>query len=131
MAWVGWGYWPQVVCEWADQENERLGQRLRMNMHDSQLDTPSSIAASQWRQIVNSAADTAIISIDRRGQVTSWNAGATRILGWSEEEMLGQTLGCIFPPESEQLEREIADAIAHGRCGGEEGWRLRKDGIRL
>jgi PAS domain S-box-containing protein len=47
------------------------------------------IAASQWRQIVNSATDTAIITIDPNGRVTSWNDGAVRILGWSEAEMLG------------------------------------------
>jgi hypothetical protein len=30
-----------------------------------------------------------------------------------------------------QLRREIADAIAKGKGGGEEGWRLRKDGSRF
>lgn len=86
------------------------------------------ITASQWRQVVNSAVDTAIISVDRQGRVTSWNAGATRILGWSETEMVGETLACVFPAGSDLLEREIADAVAHGRGGGEEGWRRRKDG---
>jgi len=42
--------------------------------------------------------------------------------------MIGKTLERIFPPGSDQLEREIAGAIEHGRGGGEEGWRLRKDG---
>ncbi len=97
-------------------------------MSQSQGGNGSSITALQWKQIVNSALDTAIISIDPQGRVTSWNTGAMRILGWSEAEMLGETLHRIFPPESRQLEREIADAIAHGRGGGEEGWRLRKGG---
>jgi signal transduction histidine kinase len=52
-------------------------------------------------------------------------------LGWSEAEMLGETLDRIFPPDSPQLAREIADAIALGRGGGEEGWRLRKDGTPI
>lgn len=89
------------------------------------------ITASQWRQVVNSALDTAIISIDRQGRVTSWSAGATRILGWSEAEMVGETLDRIFPAGSNQLEREIADAVSYGRGGGEEGWRLRKEGRRI
>lgn len=89
------------------------------------------ITASQWAQIVDSAADTAIISLDRDGRITSWNAGATHILGWTAAEMVGQTLHRIFPPESNQLDREIADAIARGRGGGEEGWRLRKGGGQL
>ncbi len=100
-------------------------------MQDDQLSQVTAITASQWRQIVNSAADTAIVSLDRQGRITSWNAGATRILGWSEVEMLGKTLDRIFPPGSAQLEHEIAGAIAHGRGGGEEGWRLRKDGSRI
>ena len=89
------------------------------------------ITADQWRQVVNSAVDTAIISVDRLGRVTSWNAGATRILGWSETEMVGETLACVFPAGSDLLEREIADAIAHGRGGGEEGWRPDLGGRRI
>jgi PAS domain S-box-containing protein len=84
-----------------------------------------------WRQIVDSAIDTAIISTDPAGRVTSWSAGAEKIFGWSEAEMLGQTLERLFPdPEAAtlQLRREMDDAIAVGRGGGEEGWRRRKDG---
>lgn len=93
----------------------------------------TQIAASQWRQIVDGATDTAIISTDANGNVTSWNSGATNILGWSEQEMLGQSLSCIFPEQDPltRLRREIQDAVSLGRGGGEEGWRLRKDGSRL
>src|SRR5687768_6682062 len=94
----------------------------------------SAITAAEWRQIVNSATHTAIISTDREGRVTSWSRGAERILGWTEAEMLGQTLERLFAdPESGriQLGREIADALEHGRGGGEEGWRIRKDGGRV
>jgi PAS domain S-box-containing protein len=100
-------------------------------MQDIHAVSADAISASQWRQIVNSALDTAIISVTHDGRVTSWNAGATRILGWSEAEMLGQTLDRIFPLGISQLEREIADAIEHGRGGGEETWRLRKDGSQF
>src|SRR5579859_415764 len=100
-------------------------------MQDEQQAARTYITATQWRQIVNSAVDTAIISLDRHGRITSWNAGATRLLGWSEAEMVGKTLDRVFPPGSDQLSREIARAIAHGRGGGEEGWRLRKDGSRI
>jgi PAS domain S-box-containing protein len=100
-------------------------------MKNKRPGSPTLITASQWAQIVDSAADTAIISLDRDGRITSWNAGATHILGWTAPEMIGQTLHRIFPPEANQLDREIADAIARGRGGGEEGWRLRKGGGRL
>jgi PAS domain S-box-containing protein len=94
----------------------------------------SPITAPQWRQIVNGATDTAIISTDTAGHVTSWNKGAELILGWTESEMLGQTLERIFTEEDRArrlFERETADALSSGRGGGEEGWRLRKDGTRI
>src|ERR1700709_2332366 len=101
----------------------------------SEGDLPANVAitAHQWRQIVDSATDTAIISTDARGRVTSWNAGAVRILGWTESQMLGETLERIFTPEDQargQFASEIADAIKVGRGGGEEGWRIRHDGSR-
>ncbi|WP_421999291.1 ATP-binding protein [Reyranella sp.] len=91
---------------------------------------PETITASQWRQIVNGATDTAIISTDPEGRVTSWNAGAQLILGWTEAEMLGRTLEILFPGEDGpgRIAREMADAVATGRGGGDEGWRRRKDG---
>lgn len=84
-----------------------------------------------WRQIVDSAIETAIISIDAEGRVTSWNAGAEHILGWSEAEMMGQPLDRLFPDAKQgpaQLKLEMEEATATGRGGGEEGWRKRKDG---
>ena len=94
----------------------------------------ATLTASQWRQIVNSATDTAIISTDENGRVTSWNCGAEMILGWPESEMLGQSLARLFTEEDQArglFGQEMADARAHGRGGGEEGWRCRKDGSRF
>jgi PAS domain S-box-containing protein len=94
---------------------------------------PAEIASWQWRQIVNGATDTAIITTDPRGAVTSWNKGASNILGWEEAEMLGKSLSRIFAEDDQlaQLSREIEDATSVGKGGGEEGWRLRKDGSRF
>jgi PAS domain S-box-containing protein len=91
--------------------------------------TPGAITASEWRQIVQSATDTGIISTDRSGRVTSWNEGARALLGWTEAEMLGQTLERLFEDPG-QIVREIDEAEIHGR-GGTEGWRLKKDGGRI
>lgn len=90
---------------------------------DAQGYRPDAITASEWRQIVQSATDTAIISTNRSGQVTSWNEGARRLLGWNEEEMLGQTLERLFD-DPQQITREIHDAAsldsAAGRKAGDE-----------
>jgi PAS domain S-box-containing protein len=95
------------------------------------MNEPVQLSAFEWRQIVDGATDTAIISTNRTGQVTSWNAGAERLFGWSEKEMVGQSLDRVFTPEGRengQFAGEMQDAVAKGRGGGEEGWRVRNDG---
>jgi PAS domain S-box-containing protein len=87
-----------------------------------------------WRQIVDSAAETAIVVTDTEGRVRMWSAGAMRVLGWTEGEMLGHTLDRLFTAEDQaqgRLQGEMADALSKGRGGGEEGWRVRKDGSRF
>ncbi len=82
---------------------------------------------------LNSALDTGIITLDSEGKVVSWNAGAARLLGWTEDEMRGQSVDRLFTDEDHQAGRfaaELADARNLGR-GGQEGWRVRKDGERI
>ena len=100
---------------------------------ENELSPEAEIAAWEWRQIVNGATDTAIITTDLVGRVTSWNRGASNILGWDASEMIGQSLSRVFAEEDRdgQLRREISDAMTKGKGGGAEGWRLRKGGSRF
>jgi PAS domain S-box-containing protein len=84
-------------------------------------------------RILDSAVDTGIITLDPQGRVVSWNAGAVRVLGWTEQEMKGHHLDRLFAKEDIQAGRlatEMEDAAKLGR-GGQEGWRIRKDGERI
>lgn len=86
-----------------------------------------------YRQIVQSAVDYAIVGSDVQARVTSWNEGARRIMGWTEAEMLGQTLHVFFAPEDVAggaVELEMATARNHGRAM-DERWHLRKGGERF
>jgi PAS domain S-box-containing protein len=68
-----------------------------------------------------------------QGQVTSWNGGATRVLGFHAAEIIGRHFSRFYPVEAiaaREPERELADAAANGRIE-REGWRLRKDGSRF
>jgi len=93
----------------------------------------NDITADEWRQIVDSAIETAIISTDVEGRITSWNEGARRIFGWTEGEVLGETPERLFPEGvgKQAIASEMHDARDHGRGGGAEGWRVRKDGTRI
>jgi PAS domain S-box-containing protein len=59
--------------------------------------------------------------------------GAERLFGWSETEMFGQKLDRLSTPEDQErglLANEMHDALIYGRGGGDEGWRVRKNGSR-
>ena len=53
-------------------------------------------AEQKFRSVTESAID-AIISADHTGDIMSWNKAATNILGYSEEEAVGQRLELIIP----------------------------------
>lgn len=85
------------------------------------------------RQILDSATDFAIVATDLDGKVTRWNRGAENILGWSEQEMLGEPVGRFFTPEDRARGRpqhEMQSALAVGH-GNDERWHLRADGTRF
>jgi PAS domain S-box-containing protein len=85
----------------------------------------SNTALERYWRIIDRAIGTAIITIDAEGVVTGWSEGARQILGWTEDEMLGRSLGRIFPDDQggeAALRAEIAQADATG-AGGSEGWR--------
>ncbi len=68
---------------------------------------------AQLAAIVESS-DDAIVSKTLSGIVTSWNAGAERIFGYTAAEMIGQPIICIIPPEQHHEEIEILSKIRQG-----------------
>ncbi len=90
-------------------------------------------AESRNRQILDSAVDHAIIATDLHGRVTRWNEGARRVLGWTEDEMLGQTVERFFTPEDVAADRpavEMKMALNAGRANNVR-WHMRKSGERF
>jgi len=88
-------------------------------------------AAARLAAIVASSED-AIISTDLNGMVTSWNAGAARLLGYSAEEMTGQPVSRIIPPDYAGQELGVLNSIKSGESlAPYDSIRLRKDNSRL
>lgn len=84
------------------------------------------------RLIIDGVKDYGIFALDTLGYVTSWNAGAERIKGYTEQEIVGQHFSVFYPPEERPQHPEVAlgNATRDGHYM-EEAWRSRKDGSRF
>jgi PAS domain S-box-containing protein len=87
----------------------------------------------RFRLVVQSVKDYGIFMLDPTGHVASWNAGAERINGYTEGEILGREFTIFYPREDVEagkprMELEVASQV--GRYE-DEGWRVRKDGTRF
>ena len=95
--------------------------------------TERRIAEQRYRLLVEGVSDYAIYSLDLNGNVTSWNAGAQRIKGYNDFEILGKHFSNFYTPEDAAAgmpARVLQTAMETGHFEG-EGWRVRKDGTRF
>ena len=81
--------------------------------------------------IINSSSD-AIISKDLNGLVTTWNPGAERLFGFTEQEMIGHSLSKIIPPDKADEEGQILARLLRGEALDHYATeRIAKDGRRM
>jgi PAS domain S-box-containing protein len=81
--------------------------------------------------IVDSS-DDAIISKTLDGVITSWNAGAERLFGYTAKEAVGQHITLIIPINRRDEETAILERLSRGeRIDHFDTIRVRKDGTTL
>jgi PAS domain S-box-containing protein len=73
----------------------------------------------------------AMIVTDPDGVTTYWNEGATRLFGWTAQEMLGRPLTDRVPEEARARMAEATRAIRDGHDFRGEWQDYRKDGSRV
>jgi PAS domain S-box-containing protein len=89
---------------------------------------PNPLAEQQLAAIIDSSSD-AIVGKDLRSIITSWNAGAERLFGYTAVEAIGQPISLIIPPDRRSEEdRVIASLNAGHRVEPFETLRRRRDG---
>jgi PAS domain S-box-containing protein len=85
--------------------------------------------APYWLSALIESADDAIISKTLEGIITSWNAGAQRVFGYTADEVIGKSITILIPEGHENEEPAILARLRAGeRIEHYETIRVRKDG---
>ncbi|MGB6200556.1 MAG: PAS domain S-box protein [Candidatus Acidiferrales bacterium] len=116
-----------------EDERTRAIARLEQKTHALEVKSALQRSEERFQLLVESVQDYAIFMLDPDGRVATWNAGAERIKGYADSEIIGEHFSIFYPQEdidSRKPQRELEIAVSEGRCE-DEGWRLRKDGSRF
>ena len=91
------------------------------------------VCEQRFRMFTDTLQLSAVFTLDVNGNVVNWNAGAERILGYSDPEIVGHSYSRFFVKEDllgRHPERLLEQTRVIGRAT-EEGWRLRKGSGRI
>lgn len=82
--------------------------------------------------VIAQSLDGAITSQDLDGIITSWNPGARRIYGYSQEEAIGKSIAAIIPPELREEDTALRKKSHSGESVEQhETYRINKNGVRI
>lgn len=84
-------------------------------------------------QLIASLGDYAVFTTDLEGNVSSWNAAAQRVFGYTEREIIGKPFETFFSAEAQRKgepREELETAAKEGRAVDEK-WHVRKGGIKF
>ena len=106
-------------------------QAVVLNIRDISERKEAEQALRRFEAIVESSID-GVFSVDPEGRVTSWNAAAERIFGYSEAEMRGASYRILVPEDRLEESREFAAAAFRGKALRDlETVRLARGGRRV
>jgi PAS domain S-box-containing protein len=121
-----------TLTEFADTEGvhtKKVGPRERVWWRSTQPEQ----SVEQFSKLTESVEEYAIFTLNSDGKVTSWNKGAQRIKGYTEDEIIGEHFSVFYTDDDREKgvpEANLADATAHGDLK-QTGWRVRKNGERF
>jgi two-component system CheB/CheR fusion protein len=75
----------------------------------------------------------ALVLLDASQRVVAWRGAATKMFGYSADEMRGGTIDRLFTPEDQErgeVANEFQTAVSYGRAD-DDRWMVRKDNLRL
>ncbi len=121
-----WLLWNATLCE----ERQLIYAIARDITAGKQAEAAQRESEEYFRLLVEDVKDYAIIRLDPRGRVVSWNTGAERINQYGASEIIGQHVSCFYTQEDIAIgkpEQGLEIAVHQGRFE-EERPCVRKDG---
>jgi len=84
----------------------------------------------RFRLMVEGVQDFAMVMLDPKGKIISWNLGTQRIYGYSTEEIVGKDFSCFYLPSdvADGKPTQALEVASKLQYFEDEGWRCRKDG---
>jgi PAS domain S-box-containing protein len=100
-----------------------------VNMLVDALEQDRSVTTNALLSSIVASSQDGIVSKNLHGIVSSWNGAAEEIFGFSADEMVGQSILKIIPPDRHGEEATIIERVGRGEVIKDyETIRLRKDG---
>jgi PAS domain S-box-containing protein len=87
----------------------------------------------RFRLFLENVRDCALFQLDPHGNISVWNPGAERLFGYSEQEIVGECIKVLFPPDElsqRSIDEELKRVLTYDRAE-EEQWLIRKNGSRF
>ncbi len=83
-----------------------------------------------YLKMIDTIEDYAILLLDKKGIVQTWNKGAERIKGYEAREIIGQHFQVFYTAEDQAagLPKQLLQEATHAHKAIYEGWRVKKDG---
>ncbi len=102
--------------------------RMRFEMESKGAHSPRGLAdaeivAEELSLLFDGVQGHAICLVDAAGKVSTWNRGAQRLIGWSEQEAVGSEAAFFYPPDAivaGKPAEHLAEAVRYGRLEAEE-----------
>jgi PAS domain S-box-containing protein len=132
----GTRFWATIVVDAIRDESGRLlgFAKITRDITDRRAAAEAlRQSEQQLRLLVQGVTDYAIYMLDPSGKITNWNAGAERIKGYTEKDVIGTHFSRFYTEADRQAgipEKALSIARHEGRFE-QEGWRVRKDGSRF
>lgn len=129
----GTRFWASVVIDAIRSADDRLlgFAKITQDITDRKIAEDSlRQSEQQFRLLVQGVTDYAIYMLDAGGHVSNWNAGAQRIKGYTQDEVIGTHFSRFYTQQDQENGipvKALKTAMTEGRFE-QEGWRVRKDG---